>query len=215
MVAPGRSAEFGMGLERYCFAYPTEADGRRHGPSGYTNLESFRDWLRDEFAFRCAYCLMRESWLRGSRGFQIDHLRPRFQEPALLLDYDNLVYTCPWCNQAKAGVPVPDPTVFPYGSVLRVDGDGTIHSTSSRGAVLIRGLRLDHPDLTTQRKLVIETVRLAEAKGHQSFIRQLLGFPDDLPNLIRKRPPTGNSRKNGVNNSYYALLQRSGLPAVY
>lgn len=211
MVAPGRLADFGTGLERFCFVYPTEADGRRHGPSGYTDLES----LRDEFAFRCAYCLMRESWLRGGRGFQIDHFRPRFQEPALLLDYDNLVYTCPWCNQAKAGLPVPDPTKFPYGSVLRVGSDGTIQSASPVGRVLIRGLQLDHPDLTAQRKLIIATVRLAESKGNQTFIRRLLGFPDDLPNLIRKRPPTGNSRKDGVNTSYFALSQRGELPPVY
>src|SRR5436309_202187 len=39
------------------FAYPHEAHQRRHGPAGYTNYQSYKPWLRDEFAFRCVYCL--------------------------------------------------------------------------------------------------------------------------------------------------------------
>src|SRR5207253_8059527 len=87
-----------------CFAYPSHLSGRLHGPRGYAQVEAYRHWLRDEFSYRCAYCLMRETWLRGKSGFQIDHCIPRAQDRGHLLDYDNLVYTCPWCNQAKSGV---------------------------------------------------------------------------------------------------------------
>ena len=44
------------------FTYPVEPHLRRHGPQGYADVVSDRPWLRDEFAFRCVYCLLREQW---------------------------------------------------------------------------------------------------------------------------------------------------------
>ncbi len=43
------------------FRYPDGPHQRRHGPRGYASYESYRPWLRDEFAFRCVYCLTREA----------------------------------------------------------------------------------------------------------------------------------------------------------
>jgi hypothetical protein len=42
------------------FRYPAAPHARRHGPQGYADAESYRPWLRDEFAFRCIYSLFRE-----------------------------------------------------------------------------------------------------------------------------------------------------------
>ena len=39
------------------FAYPTTPHTRRHGPRGYKNYKEYKPFLRDEFAFRCVYCL--------------------------------------------------------------------------------------------------------------------------------------------------------------
>ena len=47
------------------FTYPVTPHVRRHGPSGYANHAEFRQWLRDEFAFSCVYCLLREVWVPG------------------------------------------------------------------------------------------------------------------------------------------------------
>lgn len=44
------------------FIYPAVPHVRRHGPMGYADVTSFRPWLRDEFSFRCVYCLLREQW---------------------------------------------------------------------------------------------------------------------------------------------------------
>jgi hypothetical protein len=44
------------------FNYPDPRSGRRHGPVGYASYRSYRPWLRDEFTFRCVYCLKREQW---------------------------------------------------------------------------------------------------------------------------------------------------------
>ena len=43
---------------------------------------------------------------------------------------------------------------------------------------------------------------------------QLAGFPEDLPNLGRLRPPS-NSRPDGIEVSWYAKRQRGQLPETY
>ena len=211
----GNVSELGVALYRHCFVYPQHVPGRKHGPQGYANYEAYRDWLRDEFSFRCAYCLMRETWLRGSIGFQIDHCIPQAQHPAGTLDYDNLVYTCPWCNQAKAGVPVPNPTEVAYGTALHVDDDGIIQAKNALGLVLIEGLRLAHPELTSQRRMVLRIARLAEEKNNLPVMLNLLGYPETLPNLKRKRPPAGNTRPDGIHNSCYQKHRRGELGLIY
>jgi hypothetical protein len=44
------------------FDYSQPQEERRHGPANYAAYESYRPWLRDEFDFRCVYCLKRETW---------------------------------------------------------------------------------------------------------------------------------------------------------
>ena len=58
------------------FNYPALAHRQRHGPLGYADYESYRPWLRDEFAFRCVYCLFRETWGKLRGAFNLDHFQP-------------------------------------------------------------------------------------------------------------------------------------------
>ena len=53
------------------FDYPAQPHIRRHGPIGYADYASFRPWLRDEFVFRCVFCLRRESWGQAFGEFAI------------------------------------------------------------------------------------------------------------------------------------------------
>lgn len=211
MPAPPDAPGLGQNLWQRCFAYPLSPPGRKHGPQGYLRYESYRDWLRDEFAFRCAYCLMRENWLRGSVGFQIDHCLPMLAAPARALDYDNLVYTCPWCNQAKAHVPVPNPTDVALGKSLQVDADGVISALNPLGQILIDGLRLNHWEITRQRQLVIQVARLADERNNLGFLQRWFAIPGDLPDLRHKRPPGGNRRPAGLLDSYFELRRRGRL----
>ena len=88
---------------------------------------------------------------------------------------------------------------------------GISHTTN----VTIEGLKLDHPELTSQRRLVLRIVRLAEAQNSVSVMLNLLGYPDDLPNLRRKRPPAGNRRPDGIDNCCYQLRCRGELGLIY
>jgi hypothetical protein len=45
------------------FEYPLMPHVRRHGPAGYDDYASYRDWLRDEFTFRCVFW-----WCRAQRS---------------------------------------------------------------------------------------------------------------------------------------------------
>ena len=58
------------------FEYQTAPHIRRHGPGGYQDYDSYRDWLRDEFLFRCVYCLHREQWYDRGATFNIEHFVP-------------------------------------------------------------------------------------------------------------------------------------------
>jgi hypothetical protein len=42
-----------------------------------------------------------------------------------------------------------------------------------------------------------------------------MGFPDDLPDLRRLRPPAGNARPEGLEDSFFAKRRRGELPETY
>ena len=91
------------------FVYPSGPDVRRHGPQGYADYASYLPWLRDEFSFRCVFCLLREQWGYVRGGFAIDHFLSVAHHPAHVTDYDNLLYACLTCNMAKGARLVPNP----------------------------------------------------------------------------------------------------------
>lgn len=96
------------------FAFPSLPHKRVHGPQGHVDYGNYKPWLRDEFEFRCVYCLTRELWsFFGKNIFEIDHVLPQKTHPRLTCDYDNLVYACGDCNslksdRARTARPLPD-----------------------------------------------------------------------------------------------------------
>ena len=195
------------------FTYPAEPHLRRHGPQGYADAASYRPWLRDEFAFRCAYCLFREQWgkLRGTFG--VEHFLPIASHPGETLSYDNLLYGCSACNAGKGKQLVPDPLT---ALVSPTSGSTTtVPSRATRGRRrLIRVLGLDDREYTEFRLMWMEIVGLAAREDPQLHCK-LMGFPGDLPNVARLRPPGGNSRPEGIEQSYFVQKQRAILPETY
>jgi len=83
-------------------AHPSVEPGRRHGPRGYADYRACKPWLRDEFTFRCIYCLTRERWYpSGHEEFGVDHVKPVSAAADLIVDYDNLLYACSSCNRNR------------------------------------------------------------------------------------------------------------------
>lgn len=195
------------------YRYPTKRHRRRHGPQGYDDVESFRPWLRDEFTFRCVYCLEREQWTNVVGTFHLEHFRAVAKYPAEELDYDNLLYACHSCNSLKSNRQVPDPLTVLLSNMVLVYSDGRIEGLTAEARDLIDGMGLDDPAYRERRQLMLRIVQVAE-QTDQVLYRTLLGFPEDLPNLARLRPPE-NKRPNGVRNSYHALRQRGKLAVTY
>lgn len=61
------------------------------------------------------------------------------------------------------------------------------------------------------RRTWIGIIRLAKEYDPQLYQR-LMGFPDDLPNLARLRPPGGNLRPEGIAKSYFVQRRDGTLP---
>lgn len=196
------------------FDYPLAPHSRRHGPAGYADYASFRPWLRDEFSFRCVYCLLREQWGRVRGVFDIDHFEPTAIRPGLALEYGNLLYACATCNATKRAVEVPDPLAVLIQANVRVSEDGRLHASSPEAACLIDLLDLNSDDAVEFRMTWIGIIALA-ANSDPALYRKLMGFPSDLPDLNQLRPPGGNTRPDGVALSHHAQRQRGELPESY
>ncbi|MEO8493515.1 MAG: HNH endonuclease [Planctomycetota bacterium] len=195
------------------FDYPELWSERIHGPMGYASYESFRPWLRDEFTFRCVYCLKRETWGQVTGEFELEHFQPQSLAPQLTFDYFNLVYACRRCNLIKLDQQVDDPLTILSSDFAIVLPDGIIASDRIETKRLIRQLDLNSPKL---RKWRVMWMRIADLAAERDSIlyRQLTGFPDDLPNLSRLRPPS-NSSPGSIEISWYAKRQRGQLPDAY
>jgi hypothetical protein len=196
------------------FTYPAVPHARRHGPRGYADYESYRPWLRDEFAFRCVYCLIREVWGTFQGVYALDHFLPLPSRPDLALDYDNLLYGCVSCNLSKGARETPDPLAHLLDPVVQVSEDGELHATTPPARKLIELLGLNRPRLCEFCGLWIRIIRLA-ARHDPPLFRRLLGFPADLPDLSTLRPPEGNTRPEGMTQSHRARRQRGELPDTY
>lgn len=195
------------------FEYPP-ARSRRHGPRGYADYSSYRPWLRDEFDFRCVFCLAREQWGRVLANFSVDRFLPAARYPSRRGLYDNLLYTCSACNEAKLDQVIPDPLqVLTRGSVM-VYPDGTISGLTDVAKELIRSVDLDGVDATRFRANWIGILGAIENARPRLF-RQLMAYPDDLPDLAALRPPGGNTRPAGLAQSHHARRGRGELPAAY
>ena len=203
-MAPSREPPPRQGI----FAYPAGTHEWRHGPCGYVEDENYKPWLRDEFAYRCVYCLSREVWLPdGDGSFSVEHVEPTSRADEGLTSYESLVYACCQCNSGRGAEPLPlDPSGELAGH-LEVREDGTIRGLTPAGEDLIRVCRLDRASLTRFRRLVLDILSfLGSDPGDEAaeLCRRYLGNPANLPNLAALRPPGGNSRPRGIEESAFA-----------
>jgi len=194
------------------FDYPAAREHRRHGPHGYKNYEKYRPWLRDEFSFRCVYCLWRERWSLARGAFHIDHFAPQSLQPDTACDYENLVYACHSCNLGKSDRNIPDPFTTMTASRVRTLPDGTIEGLDSESRALVAAMNLNDRGYVAQRIRMMRIIDLS--RNDPAALEMELGFPDDLPDLHRRKPP-GNTRPEGIAECFHARAKRGELPELY
>ncbi len=197
------------------YKYPDSPHVRRHGPAGYEAYESYREWLRDDFLFRCVYCLHREKWGKRRGAWHIDHWLSQKAYPDEVVEYDNLVYACAGCNLAKGKRGVPDPCSCLLHDAVEVFENGGIEARTPEARRTIRLLGLDSPEDTEFRSQWIGIYRLLKNYDYKQFLASM-GFPADLPDLAKKNKLCPeNTRPEGIEESCFALRARNELPDYY
>lgn len=113
---------------------------RRHHPAtarGRYGYRKYRQCLRWEFGFTCAFCQCHEADLRlhgveGTGLTQIEHFEPASLAEARINDYSNCLYVCCFCNSARGvtprrnpqeGVRLLNPCKNVWGQMFQVEND--------------------------------------------------------------------------------------------
>jgi hypothetical protein len=203
------------------FAYPMTPHPRRHGPRGYKNYRDYKPFLRDDFTFRCVYCLERELWYPSrDNSFSADHFVPKAIDPSRECDYENLVFACIRCNSFKrTKILFLDPTTIAFSEHFRVKEDGYIEGYSPEARDLIDFLHLNESPAIDVRQEALRILRLkqkhpTELDVHAIYVDKF-GYPKDLPDLEAPEPPDGNTRPEGIKESHLARKNRGELLEVY
>jgi hypothetical protein len=204
----------------FVFAYPIFAHVRKHGPRGYLDYRSFKPWLRDEFLFRCVFCLCRERWFPdGDSSFSVEHFQPKSDYPHLKCEYNNLLLACCACNSAKNDSLIPiDPCQEAFGQHLEVGSDGVVIAKSPKGQFVIDACALNRKILLDYRKRKIALWNLMNTTDNEVCRKILIdyfAYPIALPDLEQLAPPDGNSLPDGVKKSCRALQDRGELESHY
>jgi HNH endonuclease len=199
------------------YKYANSPHVRRHGPTGWKDYHRYRDWLRDEFSFRCVYCLEREVWRDMRESMHIEHFQPQAIRKDLKSEYTNLLYACPACNSQKADTILPDPCEIALAECLQIHEDGRVEATNNnpKGQMLIDELALDDPRTISRRRIIIGTLR-SLANSDWSMFREWMRFPKNLPDLNGKEnKPPANTKPESAEQSYFEKERRGELPEVY
>lgn len=196
------------------FDYPTTPHVRKHGPEGYRDYPSFRDWLRDEFTFRCVFCLHREQWYNRTGTFNVEHFIPVAIDESGRCDYPNLLYACSTCNNAKRAIlGVPDPCSVAFGDCLNVQTHGEVDALNPEGKKLVGVLRLNSDSNVDYRRRWIRNLSNLKVTDPVLF-DEYMAFPRDLPDLRTKRVEN-NSKPDGALNCFFAKRERGELQSTY
>ena len=195
------------------YRFPAVRHVRKHGPAGWKDYQKYRPWLRDEFCFRCVYCLEREKWRDPRRAWHIDHFQPQVNRPDLECVYSNLLYLCSGCNLCKRSRILPDPCEVNLAVCLEFKVDGSVEFLNDDGEEIVEVLELDDAALVDYRRRKIGAL-LTHAKHNPMLYKEEISFPDDLPDLSEK-PPKHNSLPEGVAQSWFELRKRKLLPDTY
>jgi hypothetical protein len=202
------------------FTYPPEPHVRKHAPAGYKNYPDYKPWLRDEFEFRCVYCLQREMWARDRDAlFSVDHVVPQAEDSTLICVYGNLVYACLRCNSFRQDVRVLDPTREGMGRHLRIELDGTVTGLTDDGRFLIELLHLNAVSAVSERCRILRLMRLRmrypEDRDLEADFLAAFRYPEELPDLRLLKPPDGNPLEMNTLQCFHARRERGELSDVY
>jgi uncharacterized protein (TIGR02646 family) len=128
---------------------------RRNSINGKNRYQDYKPELREDFNKRCGYCDDHEDF--RNTFYEIDHFIPKaLLEKAEYTDYNNLVFSCRYCNNSKgkkwptndrdkchdAQVGFIDPCNEEYDSLFSRNENGEIIPQSRLGQWIYEELKL-------------------------------------------------------------------------
>jgi hypothetical protein len=203
--------------------YASVPHKRAHKPHSARPYIQYRECLRLEFSFTCAYCLANEREVGPSAaygGFEVEHFRPqgshRFKH--LKSFYPNLLWACHACNRSKgdswptpeeevAGFRFVDPTVEALGAHLCIRGEQVVAS-SKPGQHMCDEINLNsalHKERRRRRSELMKKYALLEAVL-ESQQHQLEGAQADISSVRDKLQQFADA--------IAALRNETGIPAT-
>lgn len=196
------------------FIYPCAPHRRRHAPHGYSDYSEYKDWLRDDFCFTCVYCRCRERWHKdGECAFSVEHLQPKSTHPELECVYQNLIYACVRCNNARGRKFTIDPCEASLG--IRIEPNGVAISISGdRGNRIIDTCNLNEARLIDFRKHVIDSIDAATQANRNDLLDYWYGYPLNMPNLTRKTR-CENAMPRSADTCYFMLHEQDMIGKRY
>lgn len=165
----------------------------RSNPPVEAEYGKYRQTLRHDFVYSCAYCTTTEAEAMGV-NFTIDHYEPKISRSDLENVYGNLMYCCNSCNVLK-GVRMPSQEARAAGwRFYRPDEDYRedhfrledleLKALSNTGSYTIDAVDLNRPSLKNVRS-IRRRLRRCDAMV-ASGILALKNFPiDQLPQDLR------------------------------
>ena len=163
---------------------------RRHEPPPATGRHGYRNYrqcLRWEFGFTCAFCLCHESdfVLHGVDGTgltQVEHFVPRSHDEARTNEYANCFYVCRFCNGSRgakrnidaAGNRLLNPCTDVWGQAFTLSDDEVRAGTSD--AVYTR----DAYDFNDPRKVRLRRRRRLTIRERLDFLKEGQAMKDRL-----------------------------------
>lgn len=155
----------------------------------------YRQVLRHDFRYQCAYCGMTEREAQGIR-MTIDHYEPRLARPDLENDYCNLMYSCDECNLRKGDRSPPQEARNDGFRFFRPDQDLAddhfeekgirVSEKSNTGYYSIMALDLNRQSLRRLRELRIRAEK-CEASARVALAALRRFHIDQLPPILRSR----------------------------
>ena len=157
------------------------------------NYTEYKQVLRYDFYYCCAYCCISESEA-GGLNFTIDHYEPQLARKDLVNVYSNLMWTCSECNRRKGDRIAPPAAISAGFRFFRPDQDAHLdhfeldgnllkHKTNA-GYYTIEALDLNREALKRIRDIRKRIYLCDEAVA--AGVMALIKFPiDRLPTNIR------------------------------
>lgn len=170
---------------------------RRNGVARAARYQDYKPFLREDFNFSCGYCASWDRFCGGANFFHVDHFAPKKPFDQLLLEYSNLVYSCPFCNGGKSNKWIGDDPHVSHNGVegfvdpcsaefdLHLDrtGDGRFIALSPVGSYMLRHLRLY---LERHRMLwSIQRLELIKRRGREAIRALGRDDPRRTPLLVQ------------------------------